>query len=172
MTTTPQTQITVQPYSSALAFDITAYCESTRETFLKWDEEARVIEAARTGNQQARHRLVAALHIYVIKRALRLANFYLSARRVFLDPQDIAQEAMLRAWKRLDKALSAPNPIGYLLKAVEGAMLTFCKEWQSMVRVPCCMQSRGVRLVETMSLDALLDDDGDGDDEYCLANLI
>jgi DNA-directed RNA polymerase specialized sigma24 family protein len=131
-------------------------------------EEARIIAAARAGNQAARAKLVEICQGRAWTRALALAGFYRDLRGVYLDAQDIAQEAMLRAWLRLDKALAAPNPVGYLMRAIEGAMLTYCREQQNAIRVPACQQSWGRRPVEVVSLDAPLS----GYDRVTLADLL
>jgi DNA-directed RNA polymerase specialized sigma24 family protein len=131
-------------------------------------EEARIIAAARAGNQAARADLIGLCQARAWSRAVSLAGFYRVLRGVVLDPQDIAQEAMLRAWLRLDKALAAPNPVGYLLRALEGAMLTFCREQQNAIRVPAPAQSRGRRPVEVVSLDAPMS----GYDRVTLADLL
>lgn len=130
---------------------------ATVERELPSDEDIRKVEAkAREGSYEARARLTEICLRRTWMRALRLSAFYKALRGVELDPQDIAQEGALRAWKRLDKALSHPNPYGYLCLATEGAMLTFCRERQSAVRVPVTMQWRGHAPVEVVSLDAQL----------------
>jgi DNA-directed RNA polymerase specialized sigma24 family protein len=111
---------------------------------------------AREGCKEARGNLVEYVTKRAWSRALRLSAYYKALRDVELDPQDIAQEAALRCLKRLDKALAHPNPVGYLYLAIEGAMLTFCRERQSAVRVPAPMQSRGQRPVYVVSLNAPL----------------
>jgi len=124
------------------------------------DDDIRKIEAkAREGSYEARSRLTEICLHRTWRRALRLSAFYRALRGVELDPQDIAQEGALRAWKRLDKALTHPNPYGYLCLATEGAMLTFCRERQTAVRVPVTMQWRGHPPVEVVSLDAPLTSD-------------
>lgn len=125
----------------------------TRETPTE-AELFRYISEARKGCQEARNSLVEFATRRAWFRALRLSAYYKALRGVELDPQDIAQEAALRSLKRFDKALAHPNPVGYLYRAIEGAMLTFCRERQSAVRVPAPMQSRGHRPVEVVSLDA------------------
>ena len=131
-------------------------------------EEFQLIEAARTGDQGARSRLVEACQYYALRRAFSLVAFYRAMRGVKLDAQDIAQEAAVRVLLRLDKALARPNPIGYLRLAMEGAMLTFCRERQTAVRVPVTSQWRGHRPVEVVSLDAPLS----GYDRVTLADLL
>jgi len=131
-------------------------------------EESAVIVAARSGDQGARDRLIENCMQVALRRATSLAIFYRALRGVTLDPQDIAQEAALRAVLRLDKALAAPNPVGYLRRAIEGAMLTYCRERQSAVRVPASMQSRkGIKPFDVLSLDAPYGDGG-----FTLADLI
>jgi hypothetical protein len=56
----------------------------------------------------------------------------------------------------MDRALAHPNPFGYLCRAIEGAMLTFCRERQTAVRVPVTSQWRGMPPVDVVSLDACL----------------
>jgi len=135
---------------------VQAYRASIGSESLSRAEEAELIAAARAGDQAARSRLVEDCLCYALRRAVRLVAFYRAVRGVVLDPQDIAQEAAVRALVRLDKALAAPNPVGYLRWAVGGAMLTFCREHQTAVRVPACMQSRGHQPVDVASLDAPL----------------
>lgn len=131
-------------------------------------EEARLIDAARSGSQTARADLVMICQARAWSRAVALAGFYRRTFGAVLDPQDIAQEAMLRAWLRLDKALAAPNPVGYLFKAIEGAMLTFCREQRSPIRVPVCQQSWGRRAPDVLSLDAPLS----GCEDWTLLDLL
>jgi DNA-directed RNA polymerase specialized sigma24 family protein len=135
---------------------VQAYRASIGSESLSRAEEAELIAAARVGDQAARARLVEDCLQYALRRAVRLVAFYRAVRGVVLDPQDIAQEAAVRAFLRLDKALAAPNPGAYLRRAVGGAMLTFCREHQSAVRVPAPTQSRGRRPVDVVSLDAPL----------------
>jgi len=115
-----------------------------------------LVAAARAGESAARERLAHLCLTRAWLRALRLVAFYRAARGVVLDPQDIAQEAALRIWRRMDTALAHPNPFGYLCRSIEGAMLTFCRERQSAVRVPVTMQWRGHPPVAVLSLDAPL----------------
>lgn len=131
-------------------------------------EEALVVEAARAGSSSARAQVLEICRARAWVRAVSLAAFYWALRGEVLDPQDIAQEAMLRAWRRMDKALVAPNPIGYLMRTLEGAMLTFCREQQNAIRVPACQQSRGRLPLEVISLDAPLS----GYDQVTLADLL
>jgi DNA-directed RNA polymerase specialized sigma24 family protein len=131
-------------------------------------EEAHLIEAARAGNPAARADLVTLCQARAWSRAVALAGFYHRTFGAVLDPQDIAQEAMLRAWLRIDKALAAPNPVGYLFKAIEGAMLTFCREQRSLIRVPACQQSWGRVAPAVFSLDASLIDG----EEFTLLDLL
>jgi DNA-directed RNA polymerase specialized sigma24 family protein len=117
---------------------------------------APIVTAARAGDLTARSRLAELCLARAWLRALRLVAFYRALRGVVLDPQDVAQEAALRIWQRMDKALAHANPYGYLCRAIEGAMLTFCREQQSAVRVPVTMQWRGIPPVEVVSLDTPL----------------
>lgn len=131
-------------------------------------EETRIVEAARAGSDLARAQLLEICRARAWLRAISLAAFYWALRGVVLDPQDIAQEAMLRAWRRMNKALTAPNPLGYLMRSLEGAMLTFCRERQNAIRVPACQQSRGKLPADVVSLDAPLS----GYDQVTLADLL
>jgi DNA-directed RNA polymerase specialized sigma24 family protein len=135
---------------------VQAYRASIGSESLSRAEEVELIAAARSGDQAARARLIEDCLRYALRRAVRLVAFYRAVRGVTLDPQDVAQEAAVRALIRLDKALAAPNPVGYLRQAVGGAMLTFCRERQNAVRVPAPSQSRGQRPVDVTSLDAPL----------------
>lgn len=132
-------------------------------------ELASIVDAARAGDHNARSRLAELCLYRAWLRALRLAAFYRAMRGVEVDPQDIAQEAALRVWLRMDKALVHPNLFGYLCRASEGAMLTFCRERQSVVRVPVTTQWRGVQPFTVVSLDAPL---SGSDNNVTLADLL
>lgn len=119
-------------------------------------ELVSIVDAARSGDVAARERLAELCLFRAWLRALRLAAFYRALRGVEVDPQDIAQEAALRIWLRMEKALAHPNPFGYLCRAIEGAMLTFCRERQTAMRVPVTTQWRGVQPIMVVSLDAQL----------------
>jgi DNA-directed RNA polymerase specialized sigma24 family protein len=133
-----------------------AYRASLTASFPTQAELAPIVDAARKGDHTARERLAELCLYRSWLRALRLAAFYRALRGVEVDPQDIAQEAALRVWVRMEKALSHPNPFGYLCRAIEGAMLTFCRERQTAVRVPVTTQWRGVEPMTVVSLDAPL----------------
>jgi len=143
-----------------LSEDVLAGAQAYRATLMasspKQTELAPIVDAARTGDYTARSRLAELCLYRAWLRALRLAAFYRALRGVELDPQDIAQEAALRVWLRMEKALAHPNPFGYLCRASEGAMLTFCRERQTAVRVPVTMQWRGAQPIMVVSLDAPL----------------
>ncbi len=133
-------------------FGVTAYSRAVAHVGLDRGEESAVIVAARSGDQGARDRLIENCMQVALRRATSLAIFYRA----------------LRAVLRLDKALAAPNPVGYLRRAIEGAMLTYCRERQSAVRVPASMQSRkGIKPFDVLSLDAPYGDGG-----FTLADLI
>jgi DNA-directed RNA polymerase specialized sigma subunit len=153
-------QSTISTYCNT-PFGVAAYRNAVSQLALDREEEAAVIEAARAGDQRARDRLIEDCVRAALVRAVGLAIWYRALRGVTLDPQDIAQEAGLRAILRIEKALASPNPVGYLRRAIEGAMLTYCRERQSAVRVPVCMQSRKrIPPVEVLSLDAPIGEDG------------
>ncbi|MGB8344591.1 MAG: pentapeptide repeat-containing protein [Ktedonobacteraceae bacterium] len=133
-----------------------AYRASLSASSLTQADLEQIVDAARAGDHTARERLAELCLCRAWRRSLRLAAFYRALRGVELDPQDIAQEAALRVWLRMDKALAHPNPFGYLCRATEGAMLTFCRERQTAVRVPVTMQWRGTPPATVVSLDAPL----------------
>ena len=133
-----------------------AYRASLSASSLTQADLEQTVDAARAGDHAARERLAELCLSRTWRRSLRLSAFYRAVRGVELDPQDIAQEAALRVWRRMDKALAHPNPFGYLCRATEGAMLTFCRERQSAVRVPVTMQWRGHPPVAVVSLDVPL----------------
>jgi DNA-directed RNA polymerase specialized sigma24 family protein len=90
-------------------------------------------------------------------RACRMAQFYRETYGCWLDPQDIAQDAMMQAWRALNRALERPSPLGYLRRAAAWAMLVSCREHRSLIRVPHTSRWRGARTVEVVSLDALVE---------------
>lgn len=158
--------------SIPVLFGADAYFHSIGSDSLSRADEQQLIEAARRGDQDARTQLITDCQRVAYRRAVGLAAFYRALRGVELDPQDIAQEAMLRLLLRMDKALASSNPCGYLRRAIEGAMLTFCRERQTAIRVPVTTQWKGTRPVDVVSLDAMIIPAGSEDIGYALMDLL
>lgn len=90
------------------------------------------------------------------ERARKLARMFRETCGAALDSEDIVQAGIEYALCRLDKALQAVSPAGYLLHAAQFAMLNYCKEQQSSIRVPARSQWNGKRVPQVLSLDAPL----------------
>ena len=133
-----------------------AYNASLAWEFPDDEVKNKAITDARAGDYDARAFLLGYTMQRAWMRSLRLVAYYNALRGITLDPQDVAQEASMRAWQRMDKALAHPSPIGYLAKTIEGAMLTYCREGLSPIRVPNSMQSKGNAPPYVTSLDAPL----------------
>jgi DNA-directed RNA polymerase specialized sigma24 family protein len=118
-------------------------------------ELAAVVQAAQQGDQDACERLFARACRSIWLRACRMAWFYRVMQGCWFDPQDLAQHAAIAAWRSFDRALARPEPLGYLLRAAKWAMQVYCREHQSLLRVPHTSQWRGARAAEVVSLEAL-----------------
>jgi len=73
-----------------------------------------------------------------------------------LDVEDIRQAGIEYVLRRLDQAVLAANPVGFLLHAAHYAMLHYCQEQRGPIRVPHIAQWRGARVPLVASLDAPL----------------
>ncbi len=124
-----------------------------QDRLLSFEEIDRIVDNAKEGNQEAKDKLTMLMMHRAWGRGIHLALYYHALKDVYIDAQDIIQTGVLTAIERMDKALAHPNPFGYLCKASEGAMLNFCREGQSMVRVPMTSQRRGHRAPYVDSLD-------------------
>jgi hypothetical protein len=117
-------------------------------------QQAQLVAAARLGETSG---LIE--HIYVEflpGRAWKLARMFRDTCGACLDAEDIIQAGAEYMLYRLDNALQAVNPIGYLLHAAQFAMLHYCQEQRSSIRVPHTSQHRGVAVPTVVSLDAPL----------------
>lgn len=117
-------------------------------------EQDALVDLARAGDRTARARLVESCLAHVQHVAVRYA------RLSGIDVLDLVQAGNLRMMERLDAALEAANPVGFLITAARGAISNYSKEFQALIRVPHASWSRGVR-VRVVSLDAPLYDDSD-----------
>src|SRR6266849_968784 len=116
--------------------------------------EAQLIESARCG---ATDELVEYVYDRLPARARKLAAMFLETCGARLDVDDVRQAGAEMVLRRLGKALGADKPVAYLLHAAQFAMLAYCKEQRSPIRVPCSTQCHtGVRPPMVLSLDAPL----------------
>lgn len=129
-------------------------------------DEAAFVERARSGDEQARHNLILSRIGYITFLARKYANIS-QAHPHRVEFLDLVQLGNLTALERLDKALASPNPIGYLNKAVAGAMIDYARIQIS--SIPTGKHHNGERMpvIYVESLDAPPPASGDsGHREY------
>jgi DNA-directed RNA polymerase specialized sigma subunit len=130
------------------------------------DEEWVIVEEARAGNAKARQHLIESCLPYIIGVATAYASLHKGEDP--LDFMDVIAAGNLRVVARIDAALQAPNPCGFLRQAAHGAMADYCAEKKTTIKVPARSYWRGKRAGTVLSLDAPLSYDSD----LTLADLI
>lgn len=150
---------------------------ASEEEYLAWEQYCReigylprqlseeevtiIVERARSGDEEARSRLVESLLKYVLHLGVKYA---IAARKMVRfdadtltpDVLDLVQAGNLAICERLNVALERPNPIGYLRLIAKGAILRYSKENLCAIRVPhTSYDVRGCRAPSLVSLDKL-----------------
>ncbi len=116
--------------------------------------EAQLVEAARLGDTSS---LVEYIYTDLLRPpAAKLVRMFGETGVVGLDIDDVVQTGAEYILYRLDKALNALNPVAFLVHAARFAMLHYCQEQRSLIRVSCVQQWRGVTVPQVESLDAPL----------------
>jgi hypothetical protein len=101
------------------------------------ESEASIVEQARAGNTS-----LLIEHVYGLLRphALRQVRAYREVYNLYIDIEDVIQIGALQMVKDCKKALRAENPISLLRHAAHFAMIKYCKEARSPIRVPYSTQ--------------------------------
>ena len=121
--------------------------------------EAQLTAVARAGDASA---LIEYLYVELLPvRARKLARLFREQYGTRLEAEDITQAGAEWVLRSLDKALTALNPVAWLLRVAATQMLRYCKENCSVIRVPVSMQYAGKgheaqRVPVVASLDAPL----------------
>jgi hypothetical protein len=125
------------------------------------------VEQARAGNTSV---LIEYVYGLLRPHASRQVRAYREVYNLCIDIEDVIQVGALQIVKDCKKALRTENPISLLRHAAHFAMIKYCKEARSSIRVPYSTQwehkgdvSFSSPFVE--SLDALLFEDNE---EQCL----
>lgn len=79
------------------------------------EQEAALNERARTGDHQTLLEVYHLLQERLLRRAIRYVQHYRQSLPWYLDAQDLAQEASLAMYLRLDEACTKDHPIAYLV---------------------------------------------------------
>lgn len=116
----------------------------------------QTISHSTLAHQTAQLNLIEYVYTLLPARARRLARMFRETCGAVLDSEDITQAGIECAMRRLDKALLAVNPAGYLLHVAQFGMLHYCQEQRAPIRVPHVSQWRGRRVPVVLSLDAPL----------------
>lgn len=114
---------------------------------------AQLIEAARRGEATG---LVEYVYSCLPGQAVKLTLMFRETCGARLEVEDLIQAGIEYVLRRLDRALQATNPVGYLIHAAKYAMLHYCQEQRGPIRVPCTSQWRGEEVPVVVSLDAPL----------------
>ncbi len=122
--------------------------------------ETELIAAARLGETSG---LVEYLYTeFLPVPARKLARMFRESCGAVLDVDDLIQAGAEQLLRRLDAALTVARcPIGFLKHAAQFAMLDYCQDTRSSIRVPARSQRNGKRGPEVLSLDAPLVDGED-----------
>lgn len=103
----------------------------------RWTEAQRqeFVKCAKQGDSQAREHLILSCVGYVVEMARKYATICAAAPSpiAFLD---LVQIGNLTIVERMEKALAHPNTIGYLYKAVRGAIIQYCQTRTSLIVTP------------------------------------
>lgn len=89
---------------------------------------------AKEGNQDARQAVILTMYHLVASIAHKYASGYAWTGRI--DYEDVAQVGMLTVVERLDAALEADEPYGYLTVAARTQMARYCHHNASPIRTP------------------------------------
>lgn len=121
--------------------------------------EQALLEVARQGDVSP---LITYIYTEKLRpRAVKLAHNFQLTYGAHLDAEDIMGAGVECVLRGMQKALDqARNPIGWLLWGAQLAMLHFCQETRSPIRVPASMQHVGRKVPAVFSLDAPLSEDG------------
>lgn len=101
--------------------------------FLSRKEQVVWVQRARLGEQEARHRLVLnCLHWSMMKAF----GIYDERRPPHVDVLDLIEEANLAMLEHIEKALSAHDPVAYLMVIATHAMRVYCTYHAPMIQRP------------------------------------
>lgn len=144
-------------FSAATLYDV----EVAQLPRLSRQEQRDLVDRARQGQKEARHLLV----LNCLHWALMKAHCIYNERRpLHIDVLDLMAEANLQMLERVDKALSADDPVAYLMTIAVRAMRVYCTYYAPLIRRP---ELSLERLAKTQpapflmeSLDAPVSEDG------------
>lgn len=134
--------------------DLSAYAlydaEVARLPRFSRQEQRELVDGARQGNQEARHLLVMnCLHWVLIKAH----SIYDERRPLHVDVLDLMEEANLQMLEKMDKALTANDPVAYLMAIAAQTIRVYCTYSAPMIQRPesCSLK----RLAEMQPLPLL-----------------
>jgi DNA-directed RNA polymerase specialized sigma24 family protein len=114
--------------------------------------EILAVEAARAGNPDL---LIVYLYERLNHHAGRLVAGYQESYGSRLSLEDVVQEGMEWAWRRMPRGLQMHNPVSWLIRVAQLRMLRYCVESHSPIRVPYTSQREyGHRPPRCASLEA------------------
>ncbi|HVB22291.1 MAG TPA: sigma-70 family RNA polymerase sigma factor [Ktedonobacteraceae bacterium] len=91
--------------------------------FLSRREQPEVVEAARSGDETASHRLLTNCLNWTMRRA---AVTYRTAEPAHLEMMDLVGQANMKMVEAMPNALAAENPVGYLMAVSAREMQRYC----------------------------------------------
>ena len=138
MTTTSAT-----PYTHHRPVSLTTGTDRYRATVATYgvtpateEERQGYAVQAKQGDQEARQLVILVMYPLVAALAQRYHLAYVWASGARLDYEDLAQVGMMTIVERLDAALEAEAPYGYLTVAARKSMAHYCIETASLIRTP------------------------------------
>jgi hypothetical protein len=126
-------------------------------------QEQELVQLARTGNQEARARIVESCLGYVYSMAWHYSRLHPSNT----EPLDLAQVGNEAIVRHLDESLRSRYTCNFLRLVARRAMVTYCVE-DKIIRVPDTSYRRGRRAPLTVSLTAPLS----GSDDMTVLDLL